>query len=125
MRLAAETRLAGAPSAGRRETGSTRRTRGALYELHGPLAWVERGGGLAVLHVQDGNRRGRRLRGRALTVELTAARVMAPDRNGDGRRTPADLLPGERVTVRVRLPRRLDTIPARIAARVVVSGEAP
>lgn len=84
--------------------------------MTGRVAWVEPQGGLIVLRVDTTNRRARALRGRTLTVDLTRGRVRAPDRDQDGRRTAADLLPGERVTIRVNLPRRLERVPQTVTA---------
>jgi hypothetical protein len=86
------------------------------YALTGRVAWVERAGGLIVLRIDTTNRRARAFRGRTVTVDLGAARLRAPDRDADGRRTAADLLPGERVTVRVNLPRRLPQVPQLVRA---------
>jgi hypothetical protein len=86
------------------------------YALTGRVAWVERAGGLIVLRIDTTNRRARAFRGRTVTVDLGAARLRAPDRDADGRHTAADLLPGERVTVRVNLPRRLPQVPQLVRA---------
>lgn len=99
--------LEGLPLAlGRREPGQ------AVYVLSGPLAWVGRGARLAVLRVQETNRRARRFQGRTVTVELADA---------DLRRSVAELVPGEHVEVRVALPRRLAVVPELVSARAVVS----
>jgi hypothetical protein len=89
--------------------------------LTGTLAWIERDGRLAVLRVHDTNRRARAFRGRNVTVDLSAARVSAPDRDGDGRQSVADLLPGERVSVRANVDRWLSELPRTIAARQVIA----
>jgi len=108
--------LEGLPLAlGRRRAGQ------AVYVLSGPLAWVERGARLAVLRVHETNRRARRFQGRTVTVELGGARLHGPDPDADGRRTVADLVPGEHVEVRVALPRRLAAVPELVSARAVVS----
>lgn len=86
------------------------------HALTGRVAWVEREGGLIVLRVDSTNRRARAFRGRTVTVDLSSARVRAPDRDADGRHTAADLLPGERVTVRVNLPRSLPQVPQLVRA---------
>ncbi len=85
--------------------------------LSGRLAWVDQRGSLVVLRVEKTNRRGRRMKGATLTVNLANARMSTPDRNGDGERTAADLLPGERVSVAVTVPRHLDGLPRVVAAR--------
>lgn len=107
----------GVPNAGPSAQRARRRPdRSATYALTGRVAWVERAGGLVVLRVDTTNRRARVFRGRTVTVDLAAARVRTPDRNADGRRTAADLLPGERVTIRVNLPRRLAQVPQLVRA---------
>jgi hypothetical protein len=89
----------------------------ATYRLSGPLRWVDPGGLVAAVLVQRANSAGRRLAGETVTVDLQRAQVSAADRNGDGRRTGADLLPGEPVTVTARLPRGLTSPPPIVAAR--------
>lgn len=107
----------GVPNAGPSARAPRRRPdRSATYALTGRVAWVEPEGGLIVLRVDTTNRRARILRGRTLTVDLSRARLRAPDRDEDGRRTAADLLPGERVTVRTNLPRRLPWVPQVVSA---------
>jgi hypothetical protein len=91
--------------------------RRAAYLLRGSLRYVDRAGAVAALLVQDGNGLGRRLVGRTLTLDLATARVTVDDRDGDGTRTVADLLAGDRVTVSARLPRRLDELPASVPVR--------
>lgn len=71
---------------------------------------------MIVVRVDTTNRKARAFRGRTVTVDLTQARVRAPDRDADGQRTAADLLPGERVTVRTNLPRRMDEVPQFVSA---------
>jgi hypothetical protein len=122
MRPPARHARPGRPNAGPGARGSRRQADGSVsYVLTGPLAWIERDGRVAVLRVQETNRRGRAFRGRTVTVDVSEARVSAPDRDADGRLTPRDLLPGERVTVRVNLPRRLAELPRTVAARQVVA----
>lgn len=86
--------------------------------LSGPLRWVGRDGSYAALRVADGTGRARRLIGTTVTLELSDTAVAAADRNGDGRRDGRDLLPGDHVTVRARLPLRPPEViaPRRIAA---------
>jgi hypothetical protein len=91
------------------------------YDLTGRLAWIERDARLAVVRVQDTNRRGRAFRGRTVTVDLSQARVSVPDRDADGRHTATDLVPGERVTVRALLARKLVEPPRTVVARLVTA----
>ncbi|MFA9272691.1 MAG: hypothetical protein ACEQSX_18465, partial [Baekduiaceae bacterium] len=90
--------------------------RSGTYALTGRVAWVEPKSELVVLRVDATNRRARAFRGQAVTVRLAGARLRAPDRDADGQRTAADLLPGERVTVRANLPRRLARVPQVVTA---------
>ncbi len=117
----------GVPNAGPSARRARRRPdRSTTYALTGRVAWVEPRGGLIVLRVDSTNRRARVLRGRTVTVDLTRARVRAPDRDQDGQHTAADLLPGERVTVRANLPRRLARVPQIVgAASLDVHDHAP
>jgi hypothetical protein len=89
--------------------------------LTGTLAWIERDGRLAVLRVHDTDRRGRAFRGRNVTMDLSSAKVISPDRDADGRRTAADLLPGEWVTVRARVEPSSAEGGRMVAARQVVA----
>lgn len=91
------------------------------YSLTGPLAWLDRDGRFGVVRVEHTNRRGRAFLGRTVTVDFAGARVSAPDRDADGIKTSRDLLPGERVSVRVNLDRRLQTLPGVVAARAVIA----
>ena len=111
----------GVPNAGpvrgeRRAGGGVRACR-----LTGTLAWIERDGRVAVLRVRDTNRRARAFRGRSVTIDLSAARVSVRDRDGDGRGSIADLVPGERVSVRANVDRWFSELPSVIAARQIVA----
>lgn len=111
----------GVPNAG--PHSSRARPRAATVDhlvLTGCLAWVDHRGGLVVLRIEDTNRRGRRFKGATVTVNLAGARMSTPDRNGDGERSAADLLPGERVSVGVTVARHLDGLPRVVVARTCV-----
>lgn len=108
----------GVPNAGPHSSRPHRRAATVDHlVLTGRLAWVDHRGGMVVLRIEDTNRRGRRFKGATVTVNLAGARMSTPDRNGDGKRSAADLLPGERVSVGVKLPRHLDGLPRVVAAR--------
>jgi hypothetical protein len=102
----------GGPAAARRPPADR-----ATYRLTGPLRWVDRDGGVAALLVHRANAAGRHLAGRTVTLDLSATAFSAADRNGDGRRSGLDLLPGEAVTVTARLPRALADLPGVLPAR--------
>lgn len=89
--------------------------------LTGTLAWIERDGRLVVLRVRDTDRGGRAFRGRTVTVDVSEARVSVPDRDADGVCSAADLLPGERVLVRVALERARAELPGVVVARQVIA----
>ncbi len=91
--------------------------------LSGPLRWIERDGSRAVLLVTDANVSGRRLIGQTVTLDLAATAIRTGDRNRDGRRSAEDLLPGERVTIKARLPPRATVDPEIISpGRLIAVG---
>jgi hypothetical protein len=94
------------------------------YHLTGQLAWIEHATGVAVLHVQETNRRARAFNGHNVTVDLSHALVSTPDLAAAVPATTADLLPGQRVTVRFTLagPPSQQAAPM-IVARQVTSHE--
>ncbi len=88
------------------------------YVLAGPLRWVEDDGRRATLRVDAAGGRARRFCGRTVTLDLDRSRVgaMDPDHDdGEGLRQ------GQVVTVRARLPRNLDDLPAVVCPRSVLS----
>ncbi len=103
-------------SAGRREPPAV-----SAVELSGELRWVERDGLRAVLQVRGGRGPARRFVQETVTVALDDSRVLTVDRNGDGVRDGADLLPGEEVTVKAALPPGARRLPDLLAARTVVA----
>jgi hypothetical protein len=88
--------------------------------LSGTLRWVEPDGGHAALLVERGTGVARRLAGETLTLDLATTAVRTADRDGDGRRSATDLLPGDVVTIKARLPRGLPCPPAMIAPRRLI-----
>lgn len=116
-------RLGGVPNLGGQPTVPRREPEAQRAVLKGTLRWVERDARRAALQVRDASAAGRQLIGRTLTLDLSAASVRSDDRDGDGRRTAADLLPGDDVTVKVRIADRdlaSDEVLAPI--RIVVTG---
>jgi hypothetical protein len=99
----------------RRRPRSTER-----HTLTGPVAWVDPHAALVVLRVERTSLRARRFMGATVTVDLSGARMSAPDRNRDGEVSAADLLPGERISVGVTLPVGVDRLPRVVAARTAV-----
>ena len=87
------------------------------YILAGPLRWVEPDGRHAVLRVDAAGGRARRFCGRSVTLDLESSRI-APmdDAAGNGQ-----LAAGQMVTVKARLPRRLEDLPSVVAPRSVLT----
>jgi hypothetical protein len=89
------------------------------YVMAGPLRWVEDDGRRAVLRVDAAGGRARKVlwaQRDARARPLPARGAMDPDRD-DG----LGLQPGQVVTVRARLPRNLDDLPAVLCPRSVLS----
>ena len=89
------------------------------YVLAGPLRWVDDDGSRAVLRVDAAGGRARRFCGRSVTLELgDCHRIAAMD---PGRGDDEGLRQGQVVTVKARLPRRLDELPATLCPRSVLT----
>lgn len=88
----------------------------STYVLAGPIRWVEPDGRHAVLRVDAAGGRARRFCGRSVTLDLGASRIAAldPDEADDGH-----LHAGQVVTIKARLPRRLEDLPDVVAPRSV------
>jgi hypothetical protein len=87
------------------------------YVFAGPLRWVEPDGSSAVLRVDAAGGRARRFCGRSVTLDLAGSRVAAMDPDHDD---GAGLHAGQVVTVKARLPRRLDDLPSVLCPRSVL-----
>ena len=89
------------------------------YVLAGPLRHVEQDGRTAVLRVDAAGGRARRFCGRTVTLELDRCPRIAPmdPQADDG----GGLRQGQVVTVRARLPRRLEDLPAVLCPRSVLT----
>ena len=89
------------------------------YVLAGPLRWVDEDGSRAVLRVDAAGGRARRFCGRSVTLELGGChRIAAMDPSlgqADGLRQ------GQVVTIKARLPRRLEELPAILCPRSVLT----
>jgi hypothetical protein len=86
----------------------------STYVLAGPLRWVEPDGRRAVLRVDAAGGHARRVCGRSVTLELDGCHRV---RKLDG----AELEPGQMVSVKARLPRRLDDLPSVLSPRSVLA----
>ena len=108
---------------GRTQTaGNSGRHRGRpqteTYNLRGTVSGVDLASNSVVVTITQANhggRSGRALLGHSLTVDVSRARSDVADVNGDGSRDLGDVAVGDRVEVRVSLPRPL---PATISGTV-------
>jgi hypothetical protein len=79
------------------------------------------GEGTVDVLVSGGNRRARELKGQTITVDVSAARIVVRDANGDGTRDLADVAVGDRVVVHARIAKGSSPDPAQpLAAKKVV-----
>ena len=86
------------------------------YVLSGPLRSVEPDGLHAELRVDAAGGMARRFCGRTVTLDLAGTRIGAIDPACDD---GAGLRAGQLVTIKARLPRQLDDLPAVVAPRSV------
>ena len=77
------------------------------YQFKGTLVDADAQSETAVVEVERANRHARAFRGDEVTFDLSRAKLVVADRNGDGSRDLADTAPGDRVKVLARMPRRL------------------
>ena len=88
------------------------------YVFAGPIRWVEPDGSRAVLRVDAAGGRARRFCGQSVTLDLDRSQVAAIDPDHDDGQ---GLQPGTVVTVKARLPRRLEDLPSVLAPRRVLT----
>jgi len=88
------------------------------YVLAGPIRSVEPDGRRAVLRVDAAAGSARRFCGRTVTLDLEGSRISDMDGVDGGR---DGLHEGQLVTVRARLPRRLEELPQVVRARSVLT----
>ncbi len=86
------------------------------YVLAGPLRWVEPDGRRAVLRVDAAGGRARRFCGRSVTLDLETSRIGPLDPAAG---SVDALRAGQMVTVKARLPRRLEDLPSVLCPRSV------
>ncbi len=102
-------RRGGRPNAGpSTRSARPRRSPRADFRFRGRIVRVRPEEDLVVLRVLGGNTRARRHLGRDLRLALGAARLVAADRDGDGRLTIADLRERDIAVACVRLDGDLD-----------------
>jgi acylphosphatase len=91
--------------------------------LKGTVAAV--GDGTIDVLVKGANHHGRALRGQTITVDVSNARIVVRDVNGDGQRDLADVAAGDRVLVQSRIAKGEVPDPAQplVAKRVVDKGQ--
>jgi hypothetical protein len=82
------------------------------------------GDGTVDVLVTGGNHHGRALEGQTVTVDVSNARIVAHDVNGDGARDLADVAVGDRVLVHSRIAKGATADPAEpiVAKRLVDKG---
>jgi hypothetical protein len=90
--------------------------------IRGTVAAV--GDGTVDVLVNGANHHGRALRGQTVTVDVSAARIVVRDVNGDGTRDLADVAVGDRVLVQSRIAKGATPDPAEpvVAKRLVDRG---
>ena len=88
------------------------------YVFAGPIRWVEPDGSRAVLRVDAAGGRARRFCGQSVTLDLDRSQVAAMDPDHDD---GSGLKAGTMVTVKARLPRRLEDLPSVLAPRRVLT----
>jgi hypothetical protein len=86
----------------------------STYVLAGPLRWVEPDGHSAVLRVDAAGGQARRFCGRSVTLDLHHCHRVRSLNGGS-------LKQGEMVTVKARLPKRLEDLPSVLAPRSVLA----
>ncbi|MEA2367317.1 MAG: hypothetical protein QOH38_35 [Thermoleophilaceae bacterium] len=82
------------------------------------------GDGTIDVLVKNANHHGKALRGQTVTVDVSNARIVVRDVNGDGSRDLADVAVGDRVAVHSRIAKGSDPDPSQpiVAKRVVDQG---
>jgi hypothetical protein len=83
------------------------------------------GDGTIDVLVKGANHHGRALRGQTVTVDVSTARIVVRDVNGDGSRDLADVAVGDRVLVQARIAKGAapDPTASLVAKRVVDKGQ--
>ena len=87
------------------------------YVFAGPLRWVEPDGRRAMLRVDAAGGMARRFCGRTVTLDLDSSRIGSLAEDGGD----CSLRAGQMVTVKARLPRRLEDLPEVMAPRSVLT----
>ena len=110
----------GGNSAGHKQKGK----HGRSLIVKGTVSAV--GTGTIDVLVSGGNHRGRALKGQTVTFDVSNARIVVADVNGDGSRDLADVAVGDRVVVQSRIDKgaTVDTTQPVVAKRVVDQGAA-
>ncbi len=92
--------------------------------VKGTVATVDAAGGGVTVEVRGGNAAARRLAGRTVAFDVSAARLAVADVDGDGTAGLGDVRPGDRVLVRARVPRAV-AVDATLPARALVDLTSP
>ena len=90
-------------------------TKTAQYNVKGTYA----GDGVVSITKASGHARKAGWKGEDITFDLSSARIRVADTNDDGAQDLADVLPGDRVRVKARLPKRDPGAGPYVAQRLV------
>jgi hypothetical protein len=99
--------------------------RGRALNVKGTVAAI--GDGTIDVLVKYANHHGRALTGQTITFDVSSARIVVRDVNGDGTRDLADVAVGDRVDVHSRIPKGATPDPSQplVASHVVDKGQKP
>src|SRR5437763_2159706 len=113
------------PSHGGKSAGYHGGKQGRALIVKGTVSAV--GTGTVDVLVKSANHHGRALRGQTLTFDVSNARIVVRDVNGDGERDLGDVAVGDRVLVQSRVAKgaTVDTSQPVVAKRVVDKGAKP
>ena len=114
----------GAGHKGGKSAGHKQGKHGRALIVKGTVSAV--GTGTIDVLVTGGNHRGRALKGQTVTFDVSNARIVVADVNGDGSRDLADVAVGDRVVVHSRVDKGATVDPSQplVAKRVVDQGAA-
>lgn len=90
--------------------------------LKGSVASID--GNVVTVNVTGGNHAGRSFNGQAVQIDLTGARLVVADVNGDGSRDLSDVVAGDAVVIQAWVPRDGNATQPLSARRLVDQGAA-
>ncbi len=116
---------AGALAKDRADRGQGKgRTKPKTLVVKGTVISVDAAAGGVTVDVRGGNAAARRLAGRSVAFDVSAARLAVADVDGDGTAGLGDVRPGDRVLLQVRAPRDV-AADAPLPARKLVDLTSP